>query len=682
MKKTILFPLAAFLSFSLTLAQGENEENHPFCFDDMIAMKRLSDPQPSPDGKWIAFEIAEYSLESNKGVRDIWLVSADGTLLKRLTSSPAQDTHPRWSPDGRTIAFISSRGGSSQIWTIRVDGGEAQQLTRFPLDVDNVKWSPSGTHLAFTAEVYPTAKTLEETSQRDKKKEEDPVKARTYTRLLFRHWDQWEDGKRRHIFVMPAEGGEPVDLMRGLDADSPTMPFGGSEEFAWSPDSKEICFTSKMAENPAWSTDVDLYIVKTDGTGFSCITEENKAWDTFPVYSPDGRTLAYLAMKRPGYESDRFRVVLYDRESGSRRVLTEEWDRSPGELAWAPDGKSLFAAAPDRARRNIFRIDVESGKGTEVLSGHYNDSLRVAGERIVFLQDSFTSPKEIFSCRLDGRELLQLTRINAPVLERAVFGEVEEFWFPSLDGFNVHGWLIKPALFREEKRYPLAFFIHGGPQGSWEDHFHYRWNLEIFAGAGYVVAAIDFRGSTGYGQAFTDAIRGDWGGKPYQDLMIGLDHILGRCLFINPDRMAALGASFGGFMINWINGQTGRFKCLVCHDGGFDETASYYSTEELWFPEWEFFGPAYKNPEMYDRWSPSRYVQNWKTPTLFIHGAQDYRVVDTEGLSAFTACQRLGIPSMLLYFPDETHFVTKPRNSELWHKTVIWWLDKWLRDGG
>ena len=680
--------LLALLAVGETAATGAADgSEHPFSVHDMVTMERLGSPQPSPDGRWIVFTRRTYDWESDRTATNLWVVSIEGGQPRRLTASRAHDTGPRWSPDGKTIAFISNRGGSSQIWTIAPGGGEATQRTDLPVDVGNVQWSPDGARFAFTAEVYPDCPDLECTAERDRERDANPVTARVFTRLPFRHWDTWEDDKRSHVMVLPIDSdGKPIDLMKGLDADSPTKPFGGGEEFTWSPDGVEVAFTAKVVESPAWSTDLDVYIAATDGSGFRCITEANEAVDTQPAYSPDGRTIAYLAMMRPGYESDRRRVVLHDRATGRKRVVTESWDRSPESVVWSPDGSRLLVTAAEMGRKKIFGIDLrgdpgddEYGRVHEVVGEHYNSGLAVgAADRIVFGQDSLTSPVEIYTSRLDGSDLRQLTHINDERLALARMSRPEELWFDGAGGASVHGWLLKPVDYRPGRRYPIAFMVHGGPQGSWSDHFHYRWNPQAYAGAGYVVVAINFHGSTGYGQAFTDDIRQDWGGKPFKDLMRGLDHVISAYDFADGDRVCALGASYGGYMINWIAGQTQRFKCLVNHDGEFDVRTSYYTTEELWFPEWEFGGPPWESPRVYQRWSPSEHVARWNTPMLVIHGALDFRLPETEGFATFTALQRRGIPSKLVYFPTENHWVLSARNSVFWHETVIGWLDEWL----
>ncbi|HEY3174470.1 MAG TPA: S9 family peptidase [Candidatus Polarisedimenticolia bacterium] len=669
----LMCPVAAPLSLAA--------ETHPFSVHDMVAMERLGDPQPSPDGKWVVFTRRSWDEKTNKTRTNLWLVSMDGSTLRQLTTAQASDTGPRWSPDGRTIAFISGRSGSSQIWTIDVAGGEAVKKSDFPIDVDNVQWSPDGTRMAFSAEVYPDCDDMDCTAKRDKEKSEDPVKARVYTKLMIRHWDAWEDGKRSHVFVWPGRGAAgPVDLMKGADADAPTKPFGGSEEFAWSPDGKEIAFTAKMVENPAWSTDLDIYVAATDGSGFRCITEPNEAVDTTPAWSPDGKTIAYLAMRRPRFEADKQAIVLYDKAAGRSRVLTGDWDRSVGSVAWSGDGRKLIVTAGETARSKIFSVDAAAGLASPVVAEHFNGGVSVAaGGRLVFTQDSLTSPAEIHTCRLDGTDPKRITGINDARVAAALMSKPEEFWFKGARNEKVHGWILKPVGFQAGRKYPVAFLIHGGPQGSWEDHFHYRWNPQAYAGAGYVTVAIDFHGSTGYGQSFTDAISGDWGGKPFEDLMKGLDYVIASYDYVDGDRVGALGASYGGYMINWIAGHTDRFKCLVSHDGEMDERSSYYTTEELWFPEWEFGGTPWEKKVAYEHFSPGEYVDKWKTPMLVIHGALDFRLPETEGMAVFTALQRRGIPSKFLYFPDENHWVLKAKNSILWHETVLGWLDQWLK---
>jgi dipeptidyl aminopeptidase/acylaminoacyl peptidase len=680
------------LTLSLAVPPAMADPTHPFSVHDMLAMDRVSDPQVSPDGKWVVFVVRETDLEANCGRTDLWLVSTDGTGLRRLTSHPQSDTNPRWDPDGRTIWFLSDRSGSSQVWRIAVDGGEADQVTREPLDVGNLQVAPDGWHIAYTMEVFPDGPTAQATKDRLDTKERNKATGRVYDRLFVRHWDVWEDGRRYHLFVRPAAAGREsvtdgnaVDVMKGMDADTPSQPFGGSEEISFTPDGREVVFSAKdVGVSEAWSTDFDLYAAPVDGSAPPrCLTEENQAWDTQPVFSPDGKTLAYLAMSRPGYEADRFRIVVKDWPSGSTRILTEGWDRSPSAIGWSADGRSLYAVAPNVGQDSLFATDVAGGTARTIVKEGVVQAFDAGTRGIVYSLSDLRAPAELYSVQPDGAGVRKLTDINAEKVRAARTGDYEQFSFAGWNDETAYGYVVKPADFEPGRKYPVAFLIHGGPQGSWNNIFHYRWNPQAFAGAGYAVVMVDFHGSTGYGQAFCDAIRGDWGGKPLVDLQKGLAAALERYPWMDGDRVGALGASFGGYMINWIAGQwPDRFRCLVNHDGTLDERMAYFDTEELWFPEWEYSGTPWDRPESYEHQNPVRFVQNWKTPMLVIHGGQDFRVAATHGLGTFNALQRRGIPSKLLYFPDENHWVLKPQNSILWHETVIAWLDQWLKPAG
>ena len=665
--------------FSITIGQSAT---HPFSVHDMLAMDRLSDPQVSPDGKWIVFVLRETDLEANKGRTDLWLVGTDGTALRQLTTHSEGDSNPRWTPDGKSLFFLSNRSGSSQVWRILVDGGEAGQISDEPLDVGNLVVSPDGKHLAFTMDVFPDGNTPSETKERLDKIEQRKASGRIYDRIFVRHWDTWKDGRRSHLFVMPSEGGGAVDVMSGMDADTPSKPFGGPEEITFTPDGKGIVFSARDvgAEEP-WSTDFDLYLAVVDGSEPpKCLTEKNEAWDTHPVFSPDGKTLAYLAMARPGYESDRLRIVLRRWPGTRERILTEDWDRSPSSFCFSVDGRTIYATAANLGQRSLFAIDVRTGGVKTVVKEGSISSPSVANNRIVYGMNNLQSPVELYSVRSDGAEKRRITRINSEKLAAVRVGETGQFTFAGWNDETVYCYVVKPVDFDPRRNYPVAFLIHGGPQGSFGNMFHYRWNPQAYAGAGYAAVMVDFHGSTGYGQAFTDSIRGDWGGKPLVDLQKGLAAALERYPWMNGDKVGALGASFGGYMINWVAGKwPDRFRCLVNHDGNLCERMAYYDTEELWFPEWDHLGTPWENPEGYEKHNPLNFVKNWKTPMLVIHGALDFRVADTQGLGTFNALQRRGIPSKLLYFPDENHWVLKPHNTILWHKTVLAWLDQWLK---
>jgi dipeptidyl aminopeptidase/acylaminoacyl peptidase len=566
-------------------------------------------------------------------------------------------------------------------------GGEARQVTDLPLDAGNLVLSPKGDRLAVSLEVFPDCEDLKCTTDRLAEKEASPASGRVYDQLFMRHWDTWKDGRRSHLFALDlAEGPKaknPRDITAGLDADVPSKPFGGPEEITFTPDGSGLIFTARMAgaEEP-WSTNFDLYHAPASGDAAPRKLTDNPAWDTQPVFSPDGSTLAYVAMERPGYEADRLRIVLRswkaDGTVGPARVLTEGWDRSAGGILFGADGKTLYTTAGDVGEVALFAIDAKSGKVKRLVAGGHVRSPGLAGDRLIFGRDDLQSPVDLYSTDLKGGDLRRLTEVNAETLEGIAFGDYEQFSFPGWNDETVHGYAVKPANFEPGKKYPVAFLIHGGPQGSFDNDFHYRWNPQTYAGAGYGAVMIDFHGSSGYGQDFQDAIRGDWGGKPLEDLQKGLAAALERYPWLDGERVCALGASYGGYMINWIAGNwSDRFRCLVNHDGLFDTRSMYYATEELWFPEWDFEGTPTSNPEGYARFNPARFVENWQTPMLVVHGALDYRVVETQGFAAFTALKRRGIDARFLYFPDENHWVLKPQNSLQWHHEVLRWLDQY-----
>lgn len=674
----------SFLCMCLFILSGTgfSEEAHPFTVHDLLAMDRIANPQVSPDGKWIVFTLRKTDLKSNKGRTDLWLVGSDGKCLRQLTTHSAGDFNPCWSKDGKKIYFLSTRSGSSQVWCIPIDGGEAGQVTDLPLDVGNLILSPNGSKMAFSMEVFPQGKSIDCTMKELKKREKSKVTGRVYERLFIRRWDTWMDGRRSHIFVRPVSGGTPVDVMKGMDTDSPTKPFGGSEEFTFTPDSNAIVFSAgNSGKEEAWSTNFDLFLTPADGSQApKCLTEKNKAWDTAPLFSNDGKTLAYLAMKRARFEADRFYIKLRFWPDGTERILAPTWDRSPGTLVWGPKDKTLYAIAGNVGQKSLFAIDVKTGKVKTLVEKGRVTALGLAGNRIVYGMQNLTSPTEIYSIDKRGKQKKTITSINSKQVAVARMGKYEQFTFKGWNDETVYGIVVKPVDFDANKKYPVVFLIHGGPQGSFGNQFHYRWNPQVYAGRGYAAVMVDFHGSTGYGQKFTDSISGDWGGKPLEDLKKGLAAALKRYPWMDGERVGALGASYGGYMINWIAGNwPDRFRCLVNHDGNLDERLAYFDTEELWFPEWEHGGTPWENPEGYEKHNPINYIKNWKTPMLVIHGALDFRVVETQGFSTFTALQRKGIPSKLLYFPDENHWVLKPHNSIFWHDTVLGWLDRWVK---
>jgi dipeptidyl aminopeptidase/acylaminoacyl peptidase len=650
--------------------------------EDMLAMQRVGDPVVSPDGTRVAFTVRDTDYDANKGRTDIYVAAADGSGVSRLTTHPDNDTDPQWSPDGRWVYFLSSRSGSSQVYKISPTGGEAEQVTKLPVDVDGYKLFPDGKRLVLAIDVWPEAKTLADTAKLDEAAAKQKAKPRAYDQLLFRHWDHWEDGKFEHLFAWTSDA-QVKDLTPGQLTDSPTHPFGGMEQVTISPDSKWLAFEARVGgREVAWTTNTDIFLVPSDGSAKPAdLTTENRAYDEEPQFSPDGKSIAFAMMTRAGFEADRRRIAVIDVASRKHRVVTEAFDRSVGGFSWSRDGKSFYASVENLGNEALYVIDATTGGARLLVEKGTNGSPRAAGDRIVFSRDTLTKPAELYSVRNDGSDLRQLTHFNDTRVAGIQWGKYEQFSFKGAKGETVYGFVVEPAGFKPGTKVPVAFLIHGGPQGSFGDHFHYRWNPEVFAGHGYAAVMIDFHGSTGYGQAFTDAISGDWGGAPYDDLMLGLDAALAKYNYLDGSRVAALGASYGGYMINWIQGHTDRFKALVCHDGIFDERFAYYDTEEVWFPEWEHRGTPWEKPEDYAKWNPAEFVKNWKTPELVIHGGLDFRIPETHAMAAFTALQRKGVPSRFLEFPDENHWVLKPQNSKRWHDEVFAWIDKWTKRG-
>jgi dipeptidyl aminopeptidase/acylaminoacyl peptidase len=647
----------------------------PFTQTDSMKLKRLSDAQISPDGRWLLYGQTEADPATGARNNDLWLMPVAGGEPRRLTSHPKADSRGRFSPDGGRIAFVSSRDGTPQLYLIELAGGEPRRLTSLPGGAGGVTWVDANT-LLVASDVYPECGADAEC---DKKRTESvPASSvRVYERLLYRHWDTWEDARRSHLLVVSLDGTVQRDLTPG-ERDVPGFSLGGPDDYAVSPDGKEVCFARNDDPVPAISTNAELWVVPTAG-GTPRKVSGSAGYDGGPQYSPDGTRIAFRAQMRAGFEADRWRLMVYERKTGAVQNLTEAFDRQVDGFAWSPDGKTLYFIAGDQGRDPLFAVSASGGTVRKLAEGSFGDVLAAAdGRSLVVSKSALTHPAEFYRLKTDGSGLTPLTKVNDAFLAGFGLKPGESVGYAGAAGKDVQAWIVKPPDFDAARKYPLLVLIHGGPQGSWSDSWSYRWNPQVFASAGYVVFAPNPRGSIGWGQEFVDDVTGDWGGRAYEDVMKGVD-FAEALPYVDKGRTAAAGASYGGYLVAWIAGHTDRFKALVDHDGVFDLASMYGSTEELWFTDWEFKGPYWENPALYERWSPSRFVSQFKTPTLVIHGELDYRVPLEQGLAMFTALQRRGVPSKLLVFPDENHWVLKPQNSIRWYEEVIAWLDKWVK---
>jgi dipeptidyl aminopeptidase/acylaminoacyl peptidase len=655
---------------------------HSMSFDDLIKLHRVSGATISQDGKWVAYAVSTPDLDANRGISNIWTISTSGGDPVQVTQG-GLDNSPAWSPDGKTLAFLSARDGASQVYLLSMEGGEAKKLTTLSTGADLFHWSPDGKSIAFTSSVYPDCKDDACNAKRDEEKEKSKVKARVYDHLLYRHWDHWSEGKRSHLFIIAADGSAAAkDLTAGADYDVPPEERSGPGDFNFSPDGQEICYTAVTDKVEAISTNGDLLLVPVTGGESKRITTQ-AGFDGNPVYSPDGRYIAYHAQLTPGYEADKWRVMLYDRKAGKSENLSESFDRSATDLAWSPDSKTIYFLAENETLQPVYAMEPRAGATPrKVLEGFNADfSLSNDGKTLLTTRTSLTMPSEIFVSSADGTALKQLTHTNDAALSHVEMNEPESFWFEGAEGTKVEALVVRPPQFTATQKYPVLVLLHGGPQTMWSNAWGYRWNAEVFSGAGYVTLMINRRGSTGFGQKFTDQITSDWGGKAYVDVMKGIDAALAKYPFMDKTRMAAAGGSYGGYMADWIATHTDRFKAIISHAGVYDKV-SMYATEELWFEEHDMQGTPWTAPENYKKWAPSTYAGDlgkYKTPTLVIAGERDYRVPYTQSLEFFSALQRQGVPSKLVVFPDEGHWILKPQNAQLWYKTFFDWLATYLK---
>jgi dipeptidyl aminopeptidase/acylaminoacyl peptidase len=677
------FRLSVFPSFRLALlfalpSSLLAQAKRPITFESFIALKNVGDPQLSPDGATVAFTVSTPSLEENKNVSRIWVVPASGGAARALTAGPGSDFAPRWAPDGRSLGFVSTRGGSPQVWRIALADGDAAQLSSVESGVNDFLWAPDGNALFITSDVkWPAAG-----QEIDRRNGAYPTQAKIWSDLFYRHWTEWRVGLRSHLLRQDLQGKAVKDLTP-LDHDVPPLALGGAD-IAVAPGGSELAIVFNPDADVAQSTNNDVFVMGSDGTGLAPITT-GRGNDNSPAFSPDGRSIAWLAMETPGFEADRQQLMLLDRATKQARPLTAAWDVSVQSVAWTPDSRSLVVEVEERGAHNLYRLDVATGRRTPVVTGGVNTAMRVTpkGDGLVFLRQTATQPAEVYTVGLDGKGLRPLTSMNAAALAGLDLPPLEPFGFVGALGDSVHGFLLKPPGFDPAKKYPLLYLIHGGPQGAWLDAWSARWNYHMFAARGYVVAAVNFHGSTGYGQRFTNSISKHWGDYPFEDLMKGLDRVA-ALPYVDSTRMGAAGASYGGYMIYWTAGHTDRFKTLVAHDGVFNGESMTGSTEELWFTNHEFGDGGMTSPEtraMIEKWSPANFTDRWKTPMLVVHSQQDMRVDVSEGFQAFTALKVRNVPAKFLYFPDEGHWVLKARNRRLWWGTVLDWADQYLRPG-
>lgn len=661
--------------FSLTVFP---QSKRAISVDDLWAMKRIGSYDISPDGKTIAFSLTSFTFEANKGNTDIYLINTDGNNLRPFRNSDKNESEPKFSPDGKSIAY--TMGG--QIYVAGLDGKGERQLTNIYTGASGIKWSKDGKKILFTSFVYPDCTTQQCNEEIDQAREESKVKAKVFDQLMYRHWNDWRGDKRSHLFMLDVETGNFSDLTEGNKEDVPPPALGSSNDYSLSPDGNEVAFTMNPEFSKAISTNNEIYLLSLTVPSSPKLISVGKGVDCQPVYSPDGKHLAWTSMKRAGFEADKKDIILSERKSGKMKNLIEDADLSVDDFIWSPNSQHIYFNADNEIYKSIYKLDLESGNVDLFHKENYNTGISISkdGGTIYFLKQRSNMPAEIYSLSTDGKNTLkQVTHINNDVLANLETNSVETFWSDGAEGAKVQSILVKPPFFDPNKKYPMIFLIHGGPQGSWSDNFHYRWNYQMFASQGYVVVAPNPRGSTGYGQKFTDEISGDWAGKVYIDLMNAYDYAVKNFSFIDGNNTFAAGASYGGYMINWIAGHTDKFNALVSHAGVFNLESMYGTTEELWFPEWEYGGTPWDKREVYEKWSPHRYIHNAKTPVLVVHGAYDFRVSEEQAFQLFTSLQRLGVESKFLYFPDETHFVAKPQNSRLWWETVYGWFNKFLK---
>ena len=666
------------LALGLAAGIGTCAQARPLTINDVVSFSRIGAADVSPDGRWLVWDQRETDLTANKGRTDLWRLdlSKKDAVPAKLAAGPAiNEASPAFSADGKWVFFTAEKAGKTGVWRVAAAGGAPELVA--DQDISGFKLAPTGDKLLVWADRPVGARSLA-----DSKPASKGGSARTYDGYFIRHWDTWADGQRSQIFVLPLAGGKAtgngVAIGGGLVGDTPSKPFGDGSEIAWSKDGKTVYFTLREAgTTEPLSTNLDIFAAPADGSAAPVnLTAANDATDTLPAVSPDGKWLAYIAMKRPTYEADRQVIQIRNLATGDVRSLTETWDRSVGSLVWSRDGKTIYVTAQDTGDDPVFAVSVATGKPTRLTGAGSAGALLATPKGFVYTLSTLVAPNDLYRGGGKGKPV-RLTSVNKGKLAGIDLPSYEHFSFKGANGDTVWAYVTKPAGLAPGAEVPLALLIHGGPQSTFGNSWSYRWNPAVFAGAGYGAVTIDFHGSTGYGQAFTDSINKDWGGKPLEDLKLGLAAATAKFGWLDGGNACAAGGSYGGYMTNWIASQwADGFKCLITHAGVFDARAMAYETEELWFDEWEHGGPYYEVAANYERWNPVNHVTAWKTPMLFIHGEKDFRIPYSQGIGAFTAAQRRGVESRLVMFPDENHWILKPKNSIQWYGEVLGWMDR------
>ncbi len=693
MKKTALIFAALYLGASVYLSAQNTDagvigkpdlklENDLMTPEALWAFGRLSGPQVSPDGKTVLYAVSYYSIGQNKGIRDLYTIGVDGNNPRQITRPPKSEFNAVWRPDGKKIGYLSAQSGNVQLWEMNPDGSDAQQVSDIEGGITGFKYAPNMRKILFSKDV-PVEKKFENLFEGLPQ-----ASGRLMDELMYRHWDHWVDFNS-HVFYADYDGTKvwnEKDIMAGEPWPAPLSPFGGIEQVSWTPDSKTIAYTCKKLTGKAatLSTNSDIYFFDLASGKTTNMTEGMMGFDVGPVFSPDGKYMAWESMERDGYESDQNRFFVMNLETGEKWDATKDFDQNAGNLLWSPDSKHIYFTSDWHGTFQIYRYNLKKGTIDKLTEGlHDYRGIDLAGDHLIAARNSMSMPTELYSVRIKDGSAKQITFTNKELLDRLTMGKVEERWMKTADGKDMLTIVIYPPHFDPSKKYPALLYCKGGPQGPLSQNFHYRWNYQLMAANGYIIVAPNRRGVSGFGQAWQEQISGDYHGKSMQDYLTAIDE-MAKEPFVDENRLGAVGASAGGYAVYYLAGiHDGRFKASIAHDGIFNEEAMYLETEEMWFENWDKGGPFWEKDnkvaqETYAH-SPHKFVQNWDTPILIIHGEKDYRVVFTQGMTAFNAAVLRDVPAEFLYFPDENHWVLQPQNAILWQRVFFDWLDKWLK---